>query len=121
MANANKIKGDKYEREILAQCHRAGFLGATRTRPGRNEDQGDILLNRAGTAIIQTKDVAQLNFRDWMAELDAQMDAAGAGHGALVVKRRGVGGRPALHLAVMDVEMMLDLMARAGHQDGPTR
>lgn len=117
MPNANKQKGDRFEREILARCHQAGFLTATRTRPGRNEDQGDILLNRAGTAILQTKDVAQLDFRGWLAELDSQMDAAGAGHGALVIKRRGVGGRPALHLAVMDVEMLLDLMARAGHQE----
>ena len=119
MPNANKAKGDRFEREILAKCHQAGFVTATRTRPGRNEDQGDILLNRAATAILQTKDVNTPDWRTWLHELDAQMDAAGAGHGALVVKRRGVGGRPALHLAVMPVEMMLDLMARAGHQELP--
>lgn len=116
MANANKMRGDKYEREILALCHTRGFRHATRTRPGRREDHGDILLNHAATAILQTKDVTTPQWRDWLADLEHQRVTAGAHYAALVVKRRGTGGRPPLHLAVMPIDMLLDLLADAGHQ-----
>lgn len=112
MANPNKNKGDKYERDILAACHAAGFPWAQRTRPGRREDEGDIHLTPG--VILQTKDVATPNWRAWLTELADQIRCARARHGILVVKRRGAGGRPPLHLAVMPLPAMLELLREAG-------
>ena len=112
MANPNKNKGDQYERDILALCRTAGFTWAERTRPGRREDEGDIHLTPG--VILQTKDVSTPNWRTWLAELANQINCARARHGILVVKRRGTGGRPPLHLAVMPLDAMLELLREAG-------
>ncbi|AZG43463.1 hypothetical protein [Gordonia insulae] len=117
MANRMKAKGDKYERDILAICHEKGFTDAVRTRPGRMEDQGDIFLDRNGMVIVQTKDVATPNWRDWLEQLDDQIGRARAAFGFLTVKRRGVGGRPPIHLAVMPLEDMLTLLEVAGYKN----
>lgn len=115
MANRNKEKGDRYEREILALAKRSGFVDASRTRPGRREDQGDIWL--APGLIIQAKDQKTPAWRDWLAELETQRRAARADHGILVVKRRGTGGRPPLNLAVMPLDSMLRLLCESGWGD----
>ncbi|MGW0039841.1 hypothetical protein [Gordonia sp. NPDC003376] len=112
MVNRNKAKGDKYERDILARCLAFGFTQARRTRPGRMEDQGDIHLFSDGRHILQTKDVATPAWREWLTGLAAQRKAAGAYTGALVVKRRGVGGNPPIHLAVVDLDDYLVLIDR---------
>lgn len=90
-------------------CHKAGFEDAVRTRPGRREDEGDIHVNRGPDYILQTKDVATPQWREWLNQLAEQVDNAKAVHGALVVKRRGVGGKPPLHLAVMPLDDLLYL------------
>lgn len=111
MTNRNKAKGDKYERDILAACHEHGFTQARRTRPGRMEDQGDIHLTHDGRHILQTKDVATPAWRDWLHQLRTQKRAAQASTGALVVKRRGSGATPPIHLAVVALSDYLDLIA----------
>lgn len=118
MANLNKNKGDQYERDVLAVARRSGFPFAERTRPGRREDQGDIHLCPGFT--IQCKDVATLQWRAWLDQLAAQKKAAGMPHGALVVKRRGAGGRKPLHLAVMSLDDLLALLVDAGWGDADT-
>lgn len=115
MANRNKEKGDRYEREILALAKRSGFVDASRTRPGRKEDQGDIHL--APGLIAQCKDQKTPEWRVWLAELEEQRLEARADHGLLVVKRRGIGGRPPLHLAVLPLDDMLRLLCDAGWGD----
>lgn len=118
MTNANKAKGDRYEREIESFCREAGFADAQRTRAGRREDQGDIHLAFAGPApsvVIQTKDVVQVDWRGWLTELTEQTSQAGADHGVLVVKRRGRGATKPLHLAVMPFDAMLQLLKAAGY------
>ncbi|AXH70450.1 hypothetical protein HOT75_gp063 [Gordonia phage Daredevil] len=120
MANRNKAKGDKYERDVLAAAIEAGFAGAKRTRPGRMEDQGDIHLFRetghlgalGGQHILQTKDVATPQWREWLDQLELQSERAAADTAALVVKRRGSGGRPPVHLAVMSLDEYLRLIYR---------
>ncbi|AKJ72335.1 RusA-like Holliday junction resolvase [Gordonia phage GMA4] len=113
MANPNKAKGDKYERDVLAICRAAGYPWAERTRPGRREDEGDIHL--APGVILQTKDVATVAWREWLSQLADQVRCARATHGALIVKRRGTAGRAPLHLAVMPLEQYLALVAEAGY------
>lgn len=115
MANHNKARGDQYERDILAIARRSGFPFAERTRPGRKEDQGDIHL--APGLIAQCKDQKTPEWRDWLAELEEQRLEAHADHGLLVVKRRGIGGRPPLHLAVLPLDDMLRLLCDAGWGD----
>ncbi|QAU07224.1 RusA-like Holliday junction resolvase [Gordonia phage Asapag] len=115
MTNRMKAKGDKYERDILELARRRGFPQAERTRPGRREDEGDIHL--APGVIAQCKDVAQARWNDWLGELEQQRLCARAEHGVLVVKRRGAGGRPATHLAVMPLDHMLRLLCDAGWGD----
>lgn len=110
MANRNKMRGDKYERDILAICHELGFTEARRTRPGRMEDQGDIHLTHDGRHILQTKDVATPAWREWLTGLQAQKQAAHASTAALVVKRRGSGANPPIHLAVVDLRAYLALL-----------
>lgn len=115
MANPNKDRGDRYEREILALAKRRGFVDASRTRPGRREDEGDIHLSPG--VIVQTKDQKTPAWREWLDQLESQRLAARAEHGILVVKRRGSGGRPPLHLAVMPLDHMLRLLCDAGWGD----
>lgn len=112
MVNRQKMRGDRYERDVLAKCHDHGLTAATRTRPGRNEDQGDIHLDRNATYIVQAKDAVTPTWRDWLHQLDLQRRRAGAEYGFLALKRRGTGGRPPIHLAVMPLDDMLDLVRR---------
>lgn len=110
MVNRNKAKGDKYERDILARCLEFGFTQARRTRPGRMEDQGDIHLTHDGRHILQTKDAATPVWREWLTGLARQKYAAQAATAALVVKRRGSGANPPIHLAVMHLDDYLALL-----------
>lgn len=119
MTNRQKAKGDAYERDVLRMARTAGFPYAERTRPGRREDEGDIHL--APGVILQTKDVASPQWREWLAQTEQQRRCAQADHGVLVVKRRGTGGRPPLHLAVMDLDSMLRLLCEAGWGDPDAR
>ncbi|MCF3939928.1 hypothetical protein [Gordonia tangerina] len=115
MTNRMKAKGDQYERDVLAIARRSGFPFAERTRPGRREDEGDIHL--APGVIVQCKDQSETRWRVWLAELNAQRLLARAAHGVLVVKRRGSGGRPPLHLAVMPLDDLLRLLCDCGYGD----
>ena len=115
MTNRLKAKGDQYERDVLKIARRSGFPFAERTRPGRREDEGDIHL--APDVIVQCKDAATPRWREWLAELNAQRLLARSAHGVLVVKRRGSGGRPPIHLAVMPLDDMLRLLCDCGYGD----
>ena len=103
-----KAKGDQYERDVL-DIVRKRFPFAERTRPGRREDQGDIHVTPG--VILQCKDVATPRWREWLTGLAEQKLAARADHAALVVKIRGTGGRPPLHLAVMPLTALTALLA----------
>ena len=110
MSNANKRRGDAYERRILTYAEASGFIEAFRGRAGQPLDEGDIWLDQIPGAIIQCKDVASPQWRAWLAELDEQKKNAGTDIGFLAVKRRGSGGRPPLDLAVMTVPDMLRIL-----------
>lgn len=118
MANAAKSKGDRYERFVLDIAQRMGFVGARRTRAGYERDGGDIHLvrtRRGPEVIVQVKDVVTPNWREWLDQMEAQQHEAGSKWSFLVWKRRGTGKRPALHLAVMPLDRMLDLYRAAGY------
>ncbi|MFY9190191.1 MAG: hypothetical protein WAN89_02810 [Lawsonella sp.] len=104
MANPQKRKGDRAERDVLAML-RPFFPEATRTRPGRREDEGDILTHHA---TIQVKDVANAQWKTWIQEWDEQQATSGKPYKILVWKRRGRGKRKPRWLAVMDLNELLE-------------
>lgn len=106
MANPNKAKGDRAERAVLAVLKQFDN-DARRTRPGRLEDQGDI---HALNTTWQVKDVARPLWRDWLTQLDQQVERSPYRRGILVWKLRGYGGKPAKWLAVMELEQMCELL-----------
>lgn len=106
MANSSKVKGDRAERAVLAIIQQYD-PDARRTRPGRREDEGDIhALNR----VWQVKDVARQLLREWLTQLDQQVERSPYRRGILVWKLRGYGGKPAKWLAIMELEHMCELL-----------
>ena len=106
MANSSKAKGDRAERAVLAVLKQFDN-DARRTRPGRREDEGDI---HALNMSWQVKDVARPLWRDWLVQLDSQVEHSRYQHGILVWKLRGYGGKPAKWLAIIELEHMCELL-----------
>jgi len=116
MPHPNKAKGDRAERDvrkIISQYDPS----ARRTRPGRREDEGDILTDEF---TIQVKNVKTARWDTWLTEWDQQQKRSGKPHKILVWRRAGAGGRKPRFLAVMD---LIDLLETIGgskqHGDYP--
>lgn len=94
---ANGEKGKRAERAMVSWLRGHGWPGAERTVrtghrvPGRvHADQGDI--DGTPGLVWQLKDVAERRWSQvptWLADTEAQRDAAGADIGILVLKRPG--------------------------------
>lgn len=116
MANSSKVKGDRGERAVLAIIQQYD-PDARRTRPGRCEDEGDILTDEF---TIQVKNVKNARWDTWLTEWDQQQKRSGKPHKILVWRRAGAGGRKPRFLAVMD---LIDLLETIGgskqHGDYP--
>lgn len=110
MANAMKAKGDAEER-VVETILQARFPDAKRTRAGRRDDEGDILIPSVD-ATCQVKNVKTPQWSTWLDELAEQKRHSGAATAFLSVKRSRPGKSP-LRLAVMPLEDMLDLIERA--------
>ena len=110
MANPNKRRGDLEERAV-EKIIREKFPDAKRTRPGRREDEGDVL-STAGNFSCQVKAVKTPQWSQWLEELVDQKRHSGMATAFLSVKRSRPGKSP-LRLAVMPLEDMLDLIERA--------
>lgn len=106
MPHPNKAKGDRAERDVLKIISQHD-PAARRTRPGRREDEGDI---HALNMSWQVKDVARPLWRDWLTQLDEQVERSPYQHGILIWKLRGYGGKPAKWLAIMEIEHMCELL-----------
>lgn len=109
--NRNKAKGDQFERDVLKTVHQY-FPTATRTRPGRMEDEGDIQFNGC---ILQAKDHAKPTIRAWLKQLAEQKANAKAFHAAVVWKIRGYGGKPPVQLVIVELSDYLELVQEAGY------
>lgn len=89
MPNRNKQKGDRFERAALLVAQEK-FPDAFKTRDGFHDDCGDIVLDKTARFIVQAKDCASKPWFVWLDELDVQKKNAGAVHGVVVCKRRGI-------------------------------
>lgn len=120
--NANKVKGDAFERALRDYLLAAGFP-VERTRAGYARDHGDLhispRLGRGPAVIVQAKNHARMCLPEWLTQLAEQTADAGADHGVLVVKRRGVGD-PGRSYAVLELADLLDLLRAAGIATAPT-
>ena len=117
MTNANKVKGDSFERSITNYLVARG-IDAVRTRAGYERDYGDIHIRRAATsvwpsAILQAKNHRTWKLAEWVRGLTRQTAEAKALHGALVVKRPGISAAGAQYV-VMELDAWLALLERAG-------
>lgn len=118
MPNANKRKGDTFERLMRDYFRLAGFPHAERTRAGYQRDAGDIHLDAvtglAPGVICQCKNVVTPKWSEWVDGLAAQVEEAKADVGFIAWKRRGVGW-PGDQLAIMPMQQFTDLLRRAGY------
>lgn len=117
MTNANKVKGDSFERSITNYLVARG-IDAVRTRAGYERDYGDIHIRRAETsvwpsAVLQAKNHRTWKIAEWLRELPRQITEAKALTGALVVKRPGVSD-PGAQYVVMELEEWMSLIRAAG-------
>lgn len=117
MANPNKAKGDRWESAVRDYLRANGFPNAERTRAGYAKDHGDVHLD-GPTVIAQAKDHARHALPEWLTQLAEQTADAGAAHGFLAVKRRGVGD-PGKSYAVMELAALVRLLRAAGYGDDP--
>jgi hypothetical protein len=120
VSHPNKRKGDSFEIALREHCRAAGF-DADRTRAGYARDHGDLHLaaTPAGPQVIgQAKNVATINLAEFLRDTAEQRDAAGARHGFVVVKRRGVVD-PGRSYAVLELDWLLDLLREAGYGSTP--
>jgi Holliday junction resolvase len=117
VTNANKAKGDSFERSITNYLVARG-IDAVRTRAGYERDYGDIHIRRAATsvwpsAILQAKNHRTWKLAEWMRALPAQVAEAKALAGALVVKRPGISA-PGAQYVVVELDDYLALLDLAG-------
>lgn len=119
MSNPSKTRGDRFENAVRDYVQGNGFPWTERTRAGYARDWGDLHLEPITRAVIaQCKNHNRLTFPEWLVQLRQQVQRAGARHGVLVVKRRGVSD-PGRSLAVMELEQFLVLLREAGYGDQP--
>lgn len=114
MPNPNKSRGDRFEVEIRDHARPNGFPWCERTRAGYARDHGDLHFVPGPAVIASAKNHATWRFSEWLADLAEQVQAAGAEHGFLVVKRRGVGD-PGRSYAVTELDAHLRLVRAAGY------
>lgn len=120
MSNPQKNKGDVFELALRAHIAECGFV-VSRTRAGYERDHGDLHILGDGhgpTVIVQAKNQRAHALGEWLTHTALQREHAGAKHGVLVVKRRGV-GNPGRQYAVMELDDLLALLREAGYADGP--
>jgi hypothetical protein len=111
VANPNKARGDRAERDAASWFRNNGWPDADRSLgAGRPQDRGDLTGIR--WFCIQVKDQAQYRINTWMPEMLEQKWRARAEYGVLLLKRRGTTDTGQWY-AVMTVEDLNRLMCEA--------
>jgi hypothetical protein len=124
VSNPNKARGDRFEMDVRDHLAAAGF-DVERTRAGYERDYGDLHVMsgdaeyRKPAVIVQAKNHRAHALGEWLTHTALQREHAGARHGVLVVKRRGVGAAGRQY-AVMELDDLLALLREAGYANGET-
>jgi hypothetical protein len=120
VTSSQKRKGDSFECAIRDHLDASGF-DVERTRAGYERDYGDLHIMepdevepRRASVIIQAKNHRAHALGEWLTATALQREHAGARHGVLVVKRRGVGA-PGRQYAVLELDDLLALLREAGY------
>jgi len=110
VANPSKVRGTKFESQVVEFLRTHGFPYAERRALGGANDKGDI----AGVpgVVLECKSVKQITLSTFVDELDVEMRNAGVEVGAVVIKRRGTTdvGRA---YAVMPMDVFVRLIGDA--------
>jgi hypothetical protein len=107
MANPSKIKGTRFESDVVAHLRENGFPHAERRALAGNVDKGDIT-GLGPRWVIECKAVAAIKLAEFVDEAECERVNAGADYGVAVVKRRGKGVSRAY--AVMEWDKFVELM-----------
>lgn len=119
MPSPQRDKGSRFELAVQDHVQAHGFPWAEKTRAGYERDYGDLHLEPITRAVIaQCKNHNRITLPEWLVQLRRQVEASGAEHGFLVVKRRGVQD-PGKSFAVMELDELLRLLRAAGYGDPP--
>lgn len=84
--NASKVKGTRFETEVVSYLNAHGFPYAERRALHGTDDRGDV----AGLPswVLECKAHASITLADFMDEVVVEKANAGAPFGAAIVKRR---------------------------------
>lgn len=107
MTNAQKAKGDRWERACVEFLRSAGLEVERAYGAGRPDDVGDI--DGISWLAVSCKDHQTLRFSQWLDEVQEQAVAARKGHAVVIAKcaRRATGDA----YAVMRLRDFADLVA----------
>lgn len=106
MSHPSKIKGTRFESEVVAYLNGNGYPLAERRSLKGTLDKGDIV-NGPPSFTLELKNEARLNLAGYMAEAEAEAANAGTPYFAAVVKRRGKGAAKAY--VVMPLDQFVEL------------
>lgn len=91
MASPSKVKGSKYERDVVAWFRAQGFDCERTYGAGRPDDVGDVEIEGVPVA-VECKNTQRLDLAGFVDEARTEARNAGVDIGVAIVKRRG---RPA--------------------------
>lgn len=122
MSNPNKIKGDRFEWDLVNYTTEAledSELTVERTRAGYARDHGDVLImlpNNQTLATLQAKNRNRWELPAWLEATLEQGRNVRARYAVLIVKRTRIAdvGRS---FAIMPVEMVLRLLGELAQRE----
>ena len=116
MANPMKQLGTSHETAIVNWFKANGWPYAARKTLKGSADQGDIQLSERVPFVVEAKTAKattdKANISGWLKELEAEIIAAEAETGAIIMKKRGTTD-VAEYVAIMPVKVLNHLLQRA--------
>lgn len=111
MTTTSRRKGAGHERNLVAWLRARGRPHVERRLAGGPDDRGDV--TGWPGVVVEAKNCQRIDLAGWIDQLEAEVDAADADTGAVIVKRRGTTD-VGQHYAVMTVDRWERLMTEAG-------
>jgi hypothetical protein len=112
MSNPGKIRGTRWESQIVDYLRRKGALYVERRALGGAKDRGDI--SGLPGVVIEAKNAAKILLSSWLDEANTERDNDGARFGVAWFHRSGRAD-PGKGYVVMDGDTFVDLLRCAGY------